>query len=216
MACRSRGSRKGVSQHWAYTVVYGVAFGLVLFWGHPAFGAGEATEAMRSTINEVIRILTDEDLNRPEMDGERRRQLEQVIGARFGYEEMAKRTLGKDWTNLSDDERREFVELFKRLLTTTYVNKVEGYSGEQVVYLVERRKGRYAEVQTKVVSGKVEIPLDYRLIYKSGDWRVYDVVVDRVSLVKNYRGQFSKVIRSSSYKDLVEKLRTKTAQVEAP
>ncbi|MFQ5992854.1 MAG: phospholipid-binding protein MlaC [Nitrospiraceae bacterium] len=205
-----------MSQHWAYTVLSGVAFGLVLFWGHPAFGAGEATEAMRSTINEVIRILTDENLKRPEMDGERRRQLEQVIGHRFSYEEMAKRTLGRDWKNLSDGERREFVELFKRLLTTTYADKVEGYSGEQVVYLAERRKDRYAEVQTKVVSGKVEIPLDYRLIYKSEDWRVYDVVVEGVSLVKNYRGQFAKVIRSSSFEDLVEKLRKKTARVEAP
>jgi phospholipid transport system substrate-binding protein len=205
-----------VSQHWAYTALCGVTFGLVLFWGHPAFGAGEATEAMRSTINEVIRILSDEDLKRPEMDGERRRQLEQVIEARFSYEEMAKRTLGKDWKNLSDDERREFVELFKRLLTTSYADKVEGYSGEQVVYLAERRKDRYAEVQTKVVSGKVEIPLDYRLIYKSEDWRVYDVVVEGVSLVKNYRGQFAKVIRSSSFEDLLEKLRKKTAQVEAP
>ncbi|MGQ0811792.1 MAG: MlaC/ttg2D family ABC transporter substrate-binding protein, partial [Nitrospiraceae bacterium] len=80
----------------------------------------------------------------------------------------------------------------------------------------ERTEKDYAEVRTKVVSGKAEIPLDYRLLNKSGDWRVYDVVVDGVSLVNNYRGQFSKIIRSSSYADLVEQLRKKADKIKSP
>jgi phospholipid transport system substrate-binding protein len=108
------------------------------------------------------------------------------------------------------------VELVQRLLSKSYAGKIEGYSGEQVQYLNERHADEYAEVRTKIVSGKVEIPLDYRLLQIAGDWRVYDVVVDGVSLVNNYRGQFTKIIRESSYKGLVEQLRKKSEQITSP
>lgn len=174
------------------------------------------TESVRNTINQVIRILEDPELKKPARTDERRQKLEQVIGDRFSYEEMAKRSLGAQWTKLTDPQRKEFVELFQRLLSKTYAGKIEGYSGEQIHYLNERLQDGYAEVRTKVLSGKAEIPLDYRLLKKAGDWRVYDVVVDGVSLVNNYRGQFTKIIRSSSYEELVEKLRNKSEQITAP
>ncbi len=182
---------------------------LVLNSGAALSAPGAPTEAVRSTLNEAIRILTDEQLKKADRAQERRRLLEAVVGARFSYEEMAKRALARQWRKLSEQERREFVELFKTLLTNSYADKIEGYSGENVVYLSERREGRYAEVRTKVVSEKLEIPLDYRLLLNAGTWRVYDVVVDGVSLVKNYRGQFARIIRTSSYADLVERLRKK-------
>ncbi len=182
---------------------------LVLNSGAALSAPGAPTEAVRSTLNEAIRILADEQLKKADRAQERRRLLEAVVGARFSYEEMAKRALARQWRKLSAQERRDFVELFKTLLTNSYADKIEGYSGENVVYLSERREGRYAEVRTKVVSEKLEIPLDYRLLLNAGTWRVYDVIVDGVSLVKNYRGQFARIIRTSSYADLVEKLRKK-------
>ena len=181
-----------------------------------ATGAGAATEAVKGTVNEVISILEDEAWSKPERAEERRRVLEKIIGARFDYEEMSKRSLGRQWRKLNDSEKQEFVQLFTALLARSYADKIEGYSGEQVEYINQRTKGNFAEVKTRVVSGKVDIPLDYRLLNRSGDWRVYDVVVDGVSLVRNYRGQFSKVIKSSSYEDLVKKLRDKTEKKSAP
>ena len=190
--------------------IRGLAAVIVLVGGASAEPGGAATEAVRSTINEVIRILKDVELKKAGRAEERRLLLEKVIGGRFNYEEMSRRALGAQWNKLSDKERQEFVDLFKGLLSGTYADKIEGYSGEQVHYLNERLEADYAEVRTRVASDKTEIPLDYRLLNKSGDWRVYDVVVDGVSLVNNYRSQFTKIIRESSYADLLEKLREKS------
>jgi phospholipid transport system substrate-binding protein len=198
------------------TGVHALVGAAVLLGGAPVQAAVTATESVKGTIAEVLHILEDQELKSPGRMEERRHQLEQVIGGRFSYDEMAKRSLGAQWVKLNDKERQEFVELFRQLLTNSYVGKIEGYSGEQIHYLNERLQDDYAEVRTKITSGKTEIPLDYRLLKKSGDWRVYDVIVDGISLVNNYRGQFAKIIRSSSYEDLVEKLRTKSETFAAP
>ena len=178
--------------------------------------AGAPTDTMKTTIDEVLRIVRESDLKQPNKAEERRRMLERAVGARFDYQEMSRRALGAPWNTLSDQEKQEFVDLFRTLLTNSYSDKIETYSGEGVQYLNERMEKEYAEVRTKVLSGKTEIPLDYRLINKGDDWRVYDVVVDGISLVNNYRGQFAKIIKSSSYADLVEQLRKKSDKLKAP
>jgi phospholipid transport system substrate-binding protein len=178
--------------------------------------AGAPTDAMKATIDEVLRIVRANELKQPNKTEERRQLLERVVEARFDYQEMSRRALGAPWNTLSDQEKQEFVGLFRTLLTNSYADKIETYSGEGVQYLNERTEKDYAEVRTKVLSGKTEIPLDYRLINKVNDWRVYDVVVDGISLVNNYRGQFTKIIKSSSYADLVEQLRKKSEKLKAP
>lgn len=192
---------------------------LVVVWlasaASPCY-AGAPTDTMKTTIDEVLRIVRENDLKQPNKTEERRRMLERAVGARFDYQEMSRRALGAPWNTLSDQEKQEFVDLFRTLLTNSYSDKIETYSGEGVQYLNERMEKEYAEVRTKVLSGKTEIPLDYRLINKGDDWRVYDVVVDGISLVNNYRGQFAKIIKSSSYADLVEQLRKKSDKLKAP
>ena len=178
--------------------------------------AGGATEAMKSTIDEVLKIIQDKELKQPGRAEERRQRLEQVVGNRFDYPEMSRRALGAPWNTLSDKEKQEFVALFQTLLTNSYSDKVETYSGEGVQYLNERMEKDFAEVRTKVLTGKTEIPLDYRLLNKGVEWRVYDVVVDGVSLVSNYRGQFTKILRSSTYADLVDQLRKKSDKIKTP
>lgn len=178
--------------------------------------AGPPTEAMKATIDEVLRIVRDKELKQPARAEERRQQLERVVAARFDYQEMSRRALGAPWNSLSDQEKQEFVGLFRSLLTNSYAEKIETYSGEGVNYLNERTEKEYAEVRTKVLSGKTEIPLDYRLINKGDEWRVYDVVVDGVSLVNNYRGQFAKILKASSYADLVDQLRKKSDKLKSP
>jgi phospholipid transport system substrate-binding protein len=193
--------------------------GLLLLLGgvavQPAV-AGGATEAMKSTIGEVLKIVQDKELKQPGRADERRKRLEQVVGDRFDYQEMSRRALGAPWNTLSDKDKQEFVGLFQTLLTGSYADKIEGYSGEGVQYLNERTEKDFAEVRTKVLTGKTEIPLDYRLLNKGVEWRVYDVVVDGVSLVSNYRGQFSKILRSSTFADLLDQLHKKSDKIKAP
>lgn len=174
-----------------------------------AWGGGTPTGAVKETVDQVFVVLRDQALKDPGREMERRAKLEEIIGRRFDYAEMAKRTLASQWKELSSEQQQEFVTLFQQFLANSYVGNVDGYSGEEVEYLKEREKGEFAEVQTKVVSPKVQIPLDYRLLQKNGEWRVYDVVIDGVSLMKNYRGQFSRIINSSSFEALLEKLRSK-------
>ena len=138
--------------------------------------------------------------------------MEEIIGQRFDYEEMAKRTLAAEWKKIDAAQKQEFVGLFKQFMAHSYAGNIDGYSGEQVEYGKERIKGKFAEVQTTVISPKAKIPLHYRLLKKNEEWRVYDVIIDGVSLMKNYRGQFSRIIKSSSFDGLLDKLRSKAKQ----
>ncbi|MBK5283621.1 MAG: ABC transporter substrate-binding protein [Nitrospiraceae bacterium] len=168
------------------------------------------TEVVRSTLTEVFRILEDEQLKDPAKLIPRRHMLEEVIAAHFDYTEMSKRALAGHWVPLTTSERAEFVELFKRFLSDRYAEKIEGYSGQQVLYLSERIERNYAEVRTELRSSKTEIPMDYRLFSKEGQWYAYDIIVDGISLVQNYRSQFKKIIHTSSYQELVRRLRERT------
>jgi phospholipid transport system substrate-binding protein len=183
-------------------------------------GAGEEktetpTEAVRATLTEVFHILEDPQLKNPAQASRRRHMLEETIARRFDYREMSKRALASHWSRLTDAERTEFVDVFKGFLSDRYAGKIEGYSGETVQYLSERLEGEYAEVRTKLISSKVEYPMDYRLINTAGRWYAYDIVADGVSLVRNYRSQFDKIIRLESYEELTEKLRNRTVTEEA-
>jgi phospholipid transport system substrate-binding protein len=193
-----------------------VAAAVILCPGGAAPAAVAPTEAVKHTIDEVLRILNDPELQRPARLMERRKLLERVIGARFDYREMAKRTLPATWRTLTEAEQKEFVDLFQSFLSASYADKIEGYSGEQVRYLSERLEGTYAEVSTKIVSEKTDIPIDYRLMSRSGDWFVYDVIADGVSVVRNYRGQFDKIMRESGYPGLVEELRKQSKEAKPP
>lgn len=181
-----------------------------------AADSGTATEAIKGTIDQVLVVLQQEDLNSEDKKEERLTKLVEVIGQRFDYEEMGKRTLSREWKNLNPQQQEEFVSLFQRFLTRSYASNVSSYSGEKIEYLKERNKGDFAEVQTKVISPKSQVPLDYRLLKKNEEWRVYDVVIDGVSLMKNYRGQFSRILKNSSFDGLLTKLREKADQATQP
>ena len=191
-----------------------VALSVTVAFGSPGQPTESPTEVVRTTITEVFRILEDEKLKDPAKRIPRRHMLEEIIASHFDYMEMSKRALAANWTPLTANERAEFVELFKSFLSDRYAEKIEGYSGEQVHYLSERIEGNYAEVRTELRSSKVEIPMDYRLHMRDGTWHAYDIVVDGVSLVKNYRSQFDKIIRSDSYQELVRRLRARTVGEE--
>lgn len=165
------------------------------------------TESVRSMIAEVLAVLGNEALKQPDLAKERRQQIERVIRLRVNYGQMAQASLGSPWLMLSDKERQEFVGLFVKLLRDIVANKIDQYYDEQIFYLIEQRKSGCAQVRTTLIGPKVDTSLDFRLENQSGDWLVYDVVVDGISTVKNYQTQFSKIIRDVTYAGLVEKMK---------
>src|SRR4029077_636135 len=175
----------------------------------PLPATGNPTEAMRTTISQALGVLQDQELKKPERTNERVTRLRKIADVRFDYGEMAKRSLGSQWNKLEERERQEFVDLFTEFLTATYMEQIHTYSGEEVKFLDERLEGNHAEVRSIMVGKKTETPMDYRLMAKDGDWKAYDLVVDGISLVQNYRGQFTATLRASSYAHLVQMLREK-------
>jgi phospholipid transport system substrate-binding protein len=192
-----------------------IALPLVVHAGATLQGA-PPTAVVRATLDTVFHILDDQKLKAPGQLTHRRRLLEEVIGERFDYEEMSKRTLAAHWKLLTQSERQEFVQLFKAFLSDQYAARIEGYAGERVVYLSERTVDGYAEVRTRLVSDKLDFPMDYRLTKKDGTWYAYDVIVDGVSLVMNYRSQFTKIIAESSFQELLRRLRERRLKEEKP
>jgi phospholipid transport system substrate-binding protein len=187
----------------------------LLFAVSAAWAANPMGELKR-TVDEVVRIVADKDMkkNAPK----RRIALKKAIGSIFDYSEMAQRSLGKHWKDRTAAERKRFVEIFATLLENSYAEKIESYNNEKIIYIKEIIDGDHAEVKSKVVTAKRdEFTLDYRLLLKDGGtWVVYDVVIEGVSLISNYRSQFNKIITSSGYKKLVEDLQSKDEGLKAP
>ena len=190
--------------------------GLAMALSLPAIlQAATPTESVRETVDNVLAILKDPALKGEQKKKERREKLKEVIYRRFDFTEMAKRSLGSEWRRHSPEEQKEFVQLFRELLENAYLDKIESYNGQEVRYLKERVDNNYAEVDTKLVDNKgQEFSIVYRLYNSGGDWKVYDVVIEDISLVNNYRAQFSRVLAKSSYAELVDRMKKK--QISAP
>jgi len=178
--------------------------------------AGEPMAQLKSTIDKALEILSNEELKKPENIPERRELLKQIIHERFDFEEMSKRSLALHWSKRSLEERKEFVSLFGELLERSYIKKIERYSNEKVLYIDESIEDNYAVVKTKVITNKGnEIPINYRLMKVDSKWLIYDVVIEGVSLIKNYRTQFNKIIRNHSYEMLVKRMKNKLEEEKA-
>ncbi|MDT8442340.1 MAG: ABC transporter substrate-binding protein [Desulfuromonadales bacterium] len=168
-----------------------------------------ATEQVRQTVDRVLEILRDHSLQ----GEERRQQLSQTVRHRFEFSIMAQRTLGKYWQDASADEQKRFVALFSDLLEGSYIGRVEAYSDEQVLFVGERLAGDRAEVATLVRNTGGDIPIDYRLVLVKGEWLVYDVIVEDVSLIKNYRGSYGEIVRNEGFTGLFARMEEKIRQL---
>jgi phospholipid transport system substrate-binding protein len=173
--------------------------------------ASEVTEQVKMTIDEIIEIINDPSLKGPDKKEDRRDKIREKIQKRFNFEEMAQRALGKHWRKRSDEEKKEFVKLFGRLIENSYIGKMERYTDEKVLYGKEIMKKKASEVRTKIITKKgTEVPINYRLLKREGEWMIYDVIIEGISLVRNYRTQFSKVLRLSPFEELIKQLKEKT------
>jgi len=189
-------------------LIFFLVFGMTL----PGL-AGEPTDQIKQTTDKILSIITNPALKPSSKTAEREKLIRQAVDERFDWEEMARRALATHWAKRTLEERKEFVRLFADLLERTYKKKVEDYSGEKVLYEGETKDGDYATVKVKIVSKKnKDIPVEYRLKKEGNDWFVYDVSIEGVSLVNNYRTQFNSIIVQSSYENLIKRLRDKAEE----
>jgi phospholipid transport system substrate-binding protein len=189
------------------------AFVLVVALAAPAV-AGAPTEQLKQRVDEVVRVLSDPSLKgKPE---QRRAAVRKISESIFDYQDTARRSLAQHWNDRTPEEQREFVQLFADLLERAYFSKIDHYQGEKVKYGAETIDGDEGLVKTTIVTNSgTDVPVDYRMHLVNGRWLVYDVVIEGVSLVSNYRAQFNKIIRTESYQALVKKLRAKDSEPAA-
>jgi len=168
------------------------------------------TDQIKTTVDKALVVLKDPSLKAVAKTKERRDQLKQILFARFDFIEMAKRALGSDWRRRTATEQEEFVHVFTGLLESAYTDTIESYSNEKIIYVGERLDGTYADVNSKILTAKgAEFSINYKAHLIGDEWRVYDVIVENISMVNNFRSQFSRVIANSSYEELVRKLKAK-------
>lgn len=174
------------------------------------------TDDVRKSVDAIIKIVTDKEMKKASSEQKRRSAIKHVLSGIFDHQEMAKRSLGKHWNQRTPAERKQFVDLFSGLLESSYAGKIESYNNERIVYLKENIDGEYAEVKSKIITPKHdEFTVDYRLLKENGGkWMVYDVVIEGVSLISNYRTQFNKIITANGYPELVKKLQTKSNELK--
>jgi phospholipid transport system substrate-binding protein len=193
-------------------ILPGVLFFFLCSFIGEVFAESEITSNVRQTINSVLEIVSDPELQKnPTL---KREKLRETIGLRFNYKQMVMRSLAKNYKSRTDKEREKFTGLFKRLLENSYASKIENYQNEKINYVGEQVKGKYALVKTQIVRSDGTIDVDYKLIKEEGRWTVYDFVIEEVSLIRNYRSQFSKIIKTESYDALVSKLSKKIKNLE--
>jgi phospholipid transport system substrate-binding protein len=177
-------------------------------------GAGAPTDQLRTNVDRVIKLVSDPSLKGPDKAKDRRTSVRRVADDFFAFDETAKRSLGRHWQARTSSEQKEFVQVFSDLLERSYFTKIELYGGEKIQYVGEAIDADQATVKTKILTKQEsEIPIDYRMMKRGDKWLVYDVVIEGVSLISNYRTQFNKIIQTSSYQELVKKIRAKDAEL---
>jgi len=168
---------------------------------------------VQESIDQIIEILNSSEYSQDKPKG--REKIFSLVDERFSWEEIGKRSLGRLWKEQTVEDQQKYVSLFAQLLRKIYIDKVEGYAGEKVIYDEEILKGEYAEVRTSVTDqAGIKIPIFYRLLKKDNSWQVYDVVIEGVSLVKNYRSQFEEILSAFSFSELLKKIEEKIKEQE--
>lgn len=184
----------------------------------PSAGAGPPTDQLRGGVDRVVKILKDPEFAGDKQLVPRRAAISKVAGELFDFGEMAKRSLGQHWDERTPSQRAEFVRLFTELIERSYISKVDQQEAAgKIAYRDETVDGDYALVQTTILlpHGNT-MPLGYRMHNTSGRWQVYDLSIEGISIVANYRAQFNKIIRTSSFEELVARLKSNQAAFSAP
>ena len=182
----------------------------------PEAWAGAPTDQLKAQIDRVLRIMDAPEFKKEGKQRDRRTAVRQIANEIFDFTETARRSLGRHWQSRTPAERQEFVALFSDLLERSYISKIELYGGERISYQGDTIDGDVAFVRTKLTTKQgSDIPIEYRMLRRGDNWMVYDVVIEGISLVANYRTQFNKIIQTSSYQELVQRMKNKQEEFEA-
>jgi phospholipid transport system substrate-binding protein len=172
--------------------------------------AGAPTDQVREYTDAVIKVLEDPALKADDKRGERRAAVRKIAIEIFDVQETARRALGPHWQQRTPEQREEFVHLFADLLEQTYISKIDLFGGERLRFTEEKVDGQHAIVRARVLTRQsTEVPVEARMLRRAERWLVYDILIENISLIGNYRAQFDRIIRTSSYDDLVKRLRTR-------
>ena len=188
----------------------------VLLAAHPA-SAASPRESLELSLTKILDLIKSPDYaDNAKREGQRQK-IDKIVRAHFDFQEFSSRTVGAGWRNFSAKQKADFADAFADLLINTYLRKIDGYNGEQIAYTGEKLspKGDRSEIQTVISlkSGK-KIPVNYRMLPKDGDWKVYDVLIENISLVKNYRTQFQDLLRTTDPDQLIVRIREKSREVQ--
>ena len=168
--------------------------------------AGPPTEQLRTYTDQVVKILQNPSMTLPD----RREAVRHLAEEVFDVTETAKRALGQHWQQRTPAEQDEFVKLFANLLEQTYISRIDEFGGERLTYVSEQIDGDRAIVRAKITTKNgTDVPVESRVLLKGNRWLIYDILIENLSLISNYRAQFDRVIRTASYEELVKRLKTK-------
>lgn len=187
----------------------GLCIGVILLLSIPVY-AGVPLDTVQANVNKVFEVLRDPKLKAASAKEMKKERLRSIYNGMFDGVELSKRTLTRNWNKLNEAQRQEFVQLFQQVLEKAYIDRILSYTNEKVVFDKENAISKnQVEVQTKIITASKEVPIAYRTILVSGTWKVYDVVIENVSLVMNYRTQFNDILAKNTPEQLLEILRKK-------
>ena len=186
-----------------------VLFGLMMALSGPSAAGTSATDAVRTSVDTIIGILKDASLNQ----SARREKIRTVIAGRFDFRAMSQRTLATNWRKASKEEQQHFVQLFSELIQESYIGRIEAYTNETVKYPGEKTTKNRAVVDTLILTSSTEIPVSYRLYLKDGQWLVYDVTVEGVSLISNYRTSYQEIVKNEGFSGLLARMQEKVKEL---
>ncbi len=187
-----------------------LAAGIALTAATIASADSTPTDAIRGSVESILTLLQDKELDQTT----RRGKIRKVINARFDFRAMSQRTLATNWKKASDEQQKEFVQLFSKLIENTYIGRVEAYTDEKVDYPGEKIKGKKAVVETLILTASADIPVNYKVYLKKDKWWVYDVIIEGISLISNYRSSYQEIVKKDGFDGLIVKMKAKIKELE--
>ena len=169
-------------------------------------------DSVRGSVDSILTLLQNKELDQ----ATRRKEMRKVINGRFDFRAMSQRTLATNWKKASKEQQQEFVQLFAQLIENTYIGRVEAYTDEKVDYPGEKVKGKKAVVETLILTASADIPINYKVYQKkNGEWWVYDVIIEGISLISNYRSSYQEIVKKEGFDGLIAKMKNKIKELES-
>ena len=188
-----------------------LAAGIALTVANIAAADASPTDAVRGSVDSILTLLQNKELDQ----ATRRKEMRKVINGRFDFRAMSQRTLATNWKKASKEQQQEFVQLFAQLIENTYIGRVEAYTDEKVDYPGEKVKGKKAVVETLILTATADIPINYKVYQKNGEWWVYDVIIEGISLISNYRSSYQEIVKKEGFDGLIAKMKNKIKELES-